>query len=344
MLKQRAKQIAFLCLFFSGLLVNAQEKIKVVVTASMLTDMAQNIGGDKIDVKCIVPIGGDPHIYEPVPTDARLVANAQLIFRNGLTFEGWLNKLMENSGTKAPIITVTKGIDVISSQTYTNSADPHAWMNSNNVITYVKNMKNALIQLDPENEQYYTNNYNRYKKELETLHDFVIEEIKKIPADKRIIITSHDAFQYYGRAYGLQLEAVLGTSTDAVPQTSDYQRLTTVIKASKVPAIFVESTINPKTLRQIAKDNGVKIGGQLYADSLGDEDSPAPTYVKMMMHNTTTIVNGLSGIISESTATNDVHNNHEEQELSKGKTWMVIGVLAFLFLGGFLFVAKKLNG
>ena len=268
--------------------------IKVVATASMIADMAKEIGGNLIEVQCVVPIGGDPHIYDPTPGDAQMVAQADLILRNGLTFEGWLTELIENSGTKANNVLVTKGVAAIESLIYENATDPHAWMDAHNGLIYIRNIKEALIELDPDNSIIYQSRYDAYAKRLEELDQYIFERINTIPESKRILITSHDAFQYYGKRYGIRLESVLGTSTDAEVQTADIVRLNRVIKESGIPALFVESTINPKVLEQIASDNHLQIGGKLYSDSIGDKDSPAPSYYDMLKHNTDVIVAALS--------------------------------------------------
>ena len=222
--------IIFQCICKAG----AQDSMpRVVATASMIADMAENIGGDQVQVECIVPIGGDPHLHEPTPRDARLVASADLILVNGLTFEGWLNELIENSGTKAKIALVTKGIDAINSLKYENSADPHAWMDASNGIIYIDNIRNALSELDPENADIYDFNYNVYKGQIEEVDVFIQNEILRIPKEHRVLITSHDAFQYYGRRYGIELEAILGTSTDAQVQTVDVMRLNKVIRRKR---------------------------------------------------------------------------------------------------------------
>ena len=313
----------------------AQDKKTVVATASMMADMAKNIAGGMVNVECIVPIGGDPHLHEPTSRDAQMVNRADLILKNGLTFEGWLNELIENSGTKAKTVRVTEGIQPIQSAEYENSADPHAWMDASLGLTYIKNIKDALSELDPNNADIYSFNYGVYKKQLEDLDQYIKAEIQKIPAKKRVLITSHDAFQYYGRAYGIQLEAILGTSTDAEAQTSDIIRLNKVIKSNKVPALFIESTINPKLLKQLAKDNDIEIGGQLYADSIGDEESPAPTYLDMLKHNTDVIVAALSRVPSETTA-----------QISDGEgsnNWLLWGIIAALLIGGFVMMVRMQN-
>lgn len=309
---------------------SAQEQKKVLATASMISDMAQQIAGDKLSIDCIVPIGGDPHLYDPVPSDARKAAQADLILKNGLTFEGWLQELIDNSGTKATQILVTEGVKPIESLAYANSADPHAWMNVANGIIYTKNIYNAIVALDPDNESYYTKNYNAYKAKLEYLDQYITDRIQSIPAKNRVLITSHDAFQYYGRKYGIQLEAILGTSTDAEEQTSDIIRVNKVIRERSVPAVFIESTVNPKLLTQIASDNDIIIGGSLYADSIGDKDSPAPNYYDMLKYNTETIVAALS-----------TETGIRDKKNEDGKTNVLwFGVAGLIGIGLLLLVAK----
>ncbi len=303
----------------------APQKPVVLATASMIADMAKQIAGDNVIIECIVPIGGDPHIYDPTPGDAQMIGKADLILRNGLTFEGWLNELIENSGGNAEVITVTDGIDPIASSVYDNAVDPHAWMDANRGLTYAKNIYEAIALLIPAQKTMLTQNYEAYLEQLRNTDRYIMEQIMTIPADRRVLITSHDAFQYYGRRYGLQLESVLGTSTDADVQTSDIVRLNKVIRAKKVPALFVESTINPKLLEQLASDNDIRVGGSLYADSLGDEDSPAPTYLAMLRHNTDVIVAALNRTLTDDTA-----HNAGEKPIAKDRNW------TYLLLGGIL--------
>ena len=272
----------------------ADNRPKVVATASMIADMAQTIAGDLLEIECIVPIGGDPHLHEPTPRDAKLVSDADLILVNAMTFEGWLGKLIVNSGTNAIVDTVTRGVKAIRSLTYENAVDPHAWMDASNGLIYVKNIYEALVELDPENKDIYLFNYEIYKSQLEELDRYIQEKINSLPAKRRILVTSHDAFQYYGKRYGLQLEALLGISTDADIQTRDIMRISKVISDNQIPAIFTESTINPKVLNQLARDQAIAIGGKLFSDSIGDEDSDAPSYLAMLKYNTDTIVEALS--------------------------------------------------
>ena len=299
------RQFLALVLVFGFINFGYSQKKKVVATASMIGDMAEVLSGGLLDVTTIVPIGGDPHLYEPTPSDASLINSADLILKNGLTFEGWLNELIENSGTKARSVLVTEGIEPIASQDYVNATDPHAWMDLSLGEKYAEDVAEALGVLDPENAEVYNFNLEIYKQQIQELDQYILSQVETIPVKQRVLITSHDAFQYYGRRYGLKLESVMGTSTDAEVQTSDVSHLRKIIKKTGVPAVFIESTINPKLIQQIAKDSGVKIGGKLYADSIGDKDSPAPTYLDMLRYNTDVIVKALKGEIPENLKENE---------------------------------------
>ena len=331
-----SKYLLSILLTISSFLLLAQKPV-VVSSASMFTDMVQNIGGELVETETIVPIGGDPHLHTPTPRDAKLVGRADLLFLNGLTFEGWINELIENSGTEGETVIITEGITPISSDTYKNSTDPHAWMDVSHGRAYIKNITNALKKIDPANAEQYEINYQKYDATLAELDAYVMNKVKEIPTEKRRLITSHDAFKYYGKRYGIELDAIQGISTDSEVQTSDIKRVANTINTYKVPAVFVESTINPKLLSQIAKDNDVKIGGSLYADSLGDKDSPAATYVDMIKHNTNTIVNGLTGNI-DATAQDDV-----VKDGSKQSNLILYGLIGLLLIGGMLFLIKKLS-
>lgn len=319
------------------LVLNAQaeERPLVVATASMFADMTEVIGGNLIDVRMIVPVGGDPHIYEPTPSDAQLVARADLVLRNGLTFEGWIDELVLNSGFSGRIATITQGIEVIESEEYENSADPHAWMSARNGLTYLQNIRDALVTLAPEYEEEFNFNYQIYRQQVEDLDQEIEATLASIPRHKRILITSHDAFRYFGRRYGVQVEAVLGTSTDADVQTSDIRRLTRVLQETEVPALFIESTINPKLLKVLANDNNVVIGGSLYADSLGEKDGPAGTYLDMLRHNARTIAEGLSLEKQE--------GNHEVEEGNTTQKYLLFGFILLMMIGSFFFMVFKLN-
>ena len=319
------------CWLSAGWLAAQEAKPLVVASASIFADMAREIGGDAVEVRSIVPIGGDPHLHEPTPSDATLVNSADLILRNGLTFEGWLNELIAYSGSDAEVVTITEGIRPIESLDYANATDPHAWMDASLGLIYLRNIKNALVRLDSANREMFELNYEVYRRQIRALDDEIRTAVQRIPEGQRVLITSHDAFQYFGRRYGLALEAVLGVSTDAEVQTSDIARLTRTLQARRVPAIFIESTINPKLLQQIASDNGVCIGGSLYADSLGDAESPAPTYYDMLRHNADVIVAALSRADGEC-----------DFSVPGGSFWtnvVLYSLLGVMLIGGFVYVA-----
>ena len=335
--------VRLLCLVLFPVWLTAQtpppDAPLVVTTASIFADMTRMIGGDAVRVETIVPIGGDPHTHEPTPRDARLVTAADLILRNGLTFEGWLNELIDNSGTAAPVVTITRGVTPIASSVYANATDPHAWMDVQRGLVYLENIRDALRELVPTEADMFDFNYRVYRQQLEDLDAYIRLSIERIPEEHRVLITSHDAFQYFGRRYGLELESVLGISTDAEAQTSDVLRLTQTIRQRGVPAIFVESTINPKMLQQIAQDENVRIGGELYADSLGDTDSPAPTYYDMLKHNTETIVAGLIGLNEGAAAETETTQRGNRRVV----TFVLWGIVALVLIGGFVYVALRVQ-
>lgn len=320
-MKKSILLISFLS--FSFQLIGQQ--LKIVASASMISDIANNVIGDLHDIEMIVPIGGDPHLHEPTPSNARQVASADLILINGLTFEGWITELIDNSGTEGRVITVTDGVNVLSSETYQNSADPHAWMDAANGIIYAENIKSAISKLDPDNATTYSSNFENYKAKLNALDQEILQSIKTIPSNQRVLITSHDAFQYYGRKYGIRLEAIMGISTEAEAQTADIIRVNKVIRENNVPALFIESTINPKLIQQLASDNDVSIGGSLFADSLGDKKTEASTYIDMLRYNTKTIVEALR---KERKA-----GSHQTSESKKSSNLILyLGLIGLLFL------------
>ena len=317
-------------LILLGLLVvqfqlTAQEKIKVISTVSIIADIASNIVGETADIETIVPIGGDPHVYEATARDARLAQSGDIFFINGLNFEGWIEELITNSGSVAPSYIITEGVNAIGSSTYENSFDPHAWMDVSNVFIYARNIKDAMVKHFPKHKDIYEENYATYLVKLKELHKYVQTEINSIPKQQRILVTSHDAFAYYGKQYGIDVEAIIGISTEAEARSSDVLRVSKVINERKVPAIFIESTINPKMIKRLADDNGVPVGGELHADSLGDPQSKAGTYIGMIKSNTDIIVNALS---KNKTATTKI----DEDRGGKNIGLYMVGALFILLL------------
>ncbi len=333
--KCRSKVLFLSSVFcLAGLAAQSEVRPLVVTSASIFADMAAVIGGDLITVESIVPIGGDPHTYEPTPSDVQLIAKADAILINGLTFEGWINEMITNSGTAAAVTRITEGLEAIASEEYQNSSDPHAWMSAKNGQIYAANIRDALIRLDPENAEAYRFNANIYQLQMADLDTYIQGQIARIPQHKRILITSHDAFRYYGRRYGITVEATLGTSTDADVRTQDVAKLTQLIREKKIPAIFVESTVNPKLIRQIASDNAAVIGGSLYADSLGEPGGEASTYLDMLRHNTDVIVAGLLGQ-SETEAAASPAAIYSQ--------YLLLVFILFVMIGAFGWLVQELN-
>ena len=286
------KYLATILLFFITTITFA--KPKVVCTTTIIYDIAQNIAQDKVQLICLMPVGGDPHIYEPVPGDAQKVADADMILKNGLFLEGWLEKLINNKPSNT-IYAAANGIEAIQNKNLHASPDPHAWMDAKLGMIYAANIKNALVATNPANANFYEQNFQTYLQKLIALDQYIADKINSIPEKKRVLITSHDAFRYFGRHYGIRVEAALGTSTDAEAQIGDINNLIKIIKETSIGAIFIEATINPKLIYQLATDQGIKIGGKLYADSVGDPKSGAGTYIDMLRYNADTIANGLIG-------------------------------------------------
>lgn len=303
-------------------------QFKLVATTTIIADISKEIAGDHMEIISLMPVGGDPHLYDPIPKDAQTIVNASIIFKNGLGLEGWLNKLIDNSETSALIRNVSDGVNAIGNIEHENSYDPHAWMNVKNGIIFAENIYEGLRLIDPKNAKYYKLNLDDYILRLIELEAEVIKMISQIPINQRILITSHDAFRYYGEAYGIQVESIIGTSTEAEARIEDVNRIIQIIDNYKISSIFVESTINPKLMEQLSKDRGVRIGGKLFADSLDDPDKVAGTYIGMIRSNTETIVNGLL-------------YSKKGERLNGDRLFLF--VLVFLFMLTFFYVASKVR-
>lgn len=275
-------------------ILTAAQTVKVVATTSFLADMAQQLAPANCEVLSLLPLGADPHVYEAVPGDARLLAEADMIIENGLNLEGWLKKLIDQAGGQALLLTATQGIDAIGSAEHVDSYDPHAWMDPLLGRVYIRNIANGLQRLLPAQAAEIEVRYQQYDQQLLALHTYIESRVAQIPPQHRIIATTHDAFRYFGNRYGMRVLSVLGTTTDAEVRVNDLQALISTIEAEKLPAIFIESTINPKLLQQVAADAGIRIGGSMYADSMGPKGSGADTYLNMLRHNANTLLAGLS--------------------------------------------------
>ena len=270
----------------------ASAKIKVVSTFSILGDMVQNIGGNNIELTTLVGANGDGHVYEPTPADAKSVAAADVVFVNGLGFEGWIDRLVKASGYKGKVIIATEGIKELK---FEGELDPHAWQDLSNGRIYIKNIKNALINVDPINSDLYKKNFIAYDKILESMDKSTKDKFADIPKKNRKVITSHDAFLYFGRAYGIDFRSPVGVTTESEPSAGELAELITEMRKDNIKALFAENITDPRLIKQLAKEVNAQIGGTLYSDALSDNSEPANTYINMFKYN----VNELATILSK---------------------------------------------
>jgi len=264
----------------------ADKPLHVVASFSILADMVRQVGGDDVVVTSLVAPDADTHAYQPTTEDAKSLAKADLIVVNGLGFEGWMQRLSVASGTKGVIVVASVGI---TPRTMTEDnrriTDPHAWQDLANGRIYVKNIAAALEKAAPEHAPAFRVRAARYEAELVKVDQEVRKQLADIPLAQRKIITSHDAFGYFGAAYGVAFLAPVGISTESEPSASDVARLVTQIKAEGVREVFIENMTNAKLIEQIAKDAGAEVGGTLYSDALSLPTGPAPTYLAMFSNN-----------------------------------------------------------
>ncbi|MEP7454379.1 zinc ABC transporter substrate-binding protein AztC [Phyllobacterium sp. SB3] len=295
------------------------ENLKVVASFSIISDFAKNVGGDKIDLTTLVGADGDAHVYEPKPSDAAAVAKADVVLVNGLNFEGFLPRLVEASATKAPIVELTKGVEPLKSEeeehdhaggeahkhegeAHNHEAghnhgayDPHAFQSISNAKIYVKNIADAFCTADAVNCDTYKTNAADYTKKLDATETDVKAAIASIPENKRLVITSHDAFGYFEHEYGLKFLAPEGISTDSEASAADIVALIKQIKEDKASAIFVENITNPRLIEQIASETKLKVGGTLFSDALSKPEDGAGTYIDLMNHNIDTFKKAILG-------------------------------------------------
>ncbi len=273
----------------------AQEKLKVLATFSILGDLAKNVGGDRVEVSSLVGPNSDAHVYTPAPADVRRAADARVVITNGLGFEGWMSRLIKASGSKAPVVVASKGIEVRKASGdhghghAGDAADPHAWQSVANAKSYVVNIRDALAAADPDGAAAYRANAATYLARLDDLDKEIRAAIAVIPADRRRMITNHDAFGYFQQAYGVEFIAPQGVSTEAETSARDVARIITQVKKQRIPAVFLENITDPRLMERIAKETGARIGGKLYSDALTEEHGDAPSYIDLMRHNLKTI-------------------------------------------------------
>ena len=301
MLRQLASLILFCWIATISPLSAAAEPIPVVATFSIVADITQQVGGDRIKVQSLVGPDADAHVFQPSPKDARALAEARLVVANGLGFEGWIERLIKSSGYRGPVVKASDGVqtqqlehDDHDSHGHGSGIDPHAWQNAENIARYVDNIQTALATVDPQSAATYRANADRYKQELARLHAEIRQTFASLPAERRKVVTTHDAFGYFSRAYGVAFIAPVGVNTEAEPSAADIGRIIKQIRRERIPAVFLETISDPRLLERIRQESGARVGGTLYSDALSSASGPAPTYLKMMRYNANTIAKALA--------------------------------------------------
>lgn len=302
--------------------------LKVVATTGFLADITAHIAGQSARVQSLLPQGSDPHRYEAVPNDTRLLAEAVLIIENGLHLEGWLDKLIARTAQKAQRAVVTKGIIPIQDPEHANSYDPHAWMDPVLGRIYARNIYEALLAQCPLDSVGLTARWSAYDQRLIELDREISVLLSKIPHKHRILGTNHDAFRYFSARYQFRVISLLGTSTDADIRTADVLQMKNVILENDLPCIFIEANLNPKMLREIAADAGCSVGPALYADSMGPDGTDADSYIGMLRHNAMVLAQFL-GNKRESAAGSGPSEDSQYPSSPSGprSVWWVLGLM-----------------
>jgi zinc/manganese transport system substrate-binding protein len=284
---------AALCVITVGAI--AADKVPVMASFSILGDLVQVVGGDRVAVTTLVGPDEDAHVFEPKSADAKNLLQTKLLVTNGLGFEHWAQKLVKSAGYKGQTVVASQGIKsrTMPAEKGKTETDPHAWQDPTNIALYVKNIAAALSKLDPSGASTYQANSVVYIKELEALDNESKAAFATIPANKRKVITSHDAFGYFGAHYAIRFLAPQGISTEAELSAKEVAQLIKQIQKEKIKAVFVENMSNPKLLAQLSKDAGVTVGAALYVDALTAPGGPADTYLKLMRHNVTQLAHGM---------------------------------------------------
>ncbi|MDG5787922.1 metal ABC transporter substrate-binding protein [Evansella sp. AB-P1] len=301
MLRKKLLSIGFVILF--GLMFTAcgseetaqedKEGLTITTSFSVLGDIISNIIGDHGTVEYIVPIGEEPHEYEPVPSDFQQVSDADVFYINGLDLEEWLERIVSNV-TETDIVEVSSGVTPIPLVGEEDESDPHAWLSPKNVIVYVENIVEDLVERDPEGESIYRENADAYIAELKELDAWIEEQVAQIPEEYRMIIVSENAFKYFGDSYGFQTEGVweINSHEEGTPQ--QINRIIDIVRDSGLPAVFVETTVDNRYMEAVSNDSDVPIAGEVYTDAIGPEGSGAETYIGMMEANVKVFVDGLT--------------------------------------------------
>jgi len=277
-------------------------KLKVVATYSILADLAREVGGEHVDVHSMVKIGANPHEYDPLPADVQAMADADVVFYNGLNLEAggaWFDKLRATTGkdaSDAPVYRLSKGVEpkYLTTKGKESETDPHAWLDVSNGIRYVENVKQALIKEDPKNKADYEKNADAYIKKLQTLDQEAKKQFASIPKAERHLVTSEGAFKYFGTAYDVKADYIWEINSDNQGTPAQVRRIVDTIKDQDIPVLFVETSVDRRSMETVSRETGVPIGGTLFTDSLGAPGKDGDTYYSMMQVNIETITEALA--------------------------------------------------
>ena len=281
---------------------NSDEKVQVVTTYSIIYDIVKNVGGDKVDIHSLAPIGSNPHEYDPLPEDVKKTTDADAVFYNGLNLEAgnaWFDSLMETTGKDgedAPVFLMSDGVEAMYLTTEGNEGeeDPHAWLNIENGIQYAKNARDGLIEVDPDNKEVYEKNAEEYIAELQELHDTAVKEFNEIPEEERVLVTSEGAFKYFSAAYGFQAEYIWEINQENQGTPNQITRIVDIINEKEITGLFLETSIDPRSMEAVSNETDVPIMGDVFTDSLAEPGNEGDTYISMMESNIETIKEGLS--------------------------------------------------
>ena len=281
---------------------NTSEKLKVVATNSIIADITKNIAGDKIDLHSIVPVGQDPHEYEPLPDDVKKTSQADLIFYNGINLEtggnAWFTKLVQNAKKEEnkDYYAVSDGVDVIylEGQNEKGKEDPHAWLNLENGMIYAKNIAKQLSVKDPKNKDFYEANLKKYLEKLETLDKEAKQKFNNIPKEKKMIVTSEGCFKYFSKAYNVPSAYIWEINTEEEGTPDQIKALVEKLRKTKVPSLFVESSVDERPMQTVSKDTNIPIFEKIFTDSVAEPGQNGDSYYNMMKWNLDKIAEGLS--------------------------------------------------
>jgi len=279
----------------------AKEKLIIVTTTGMIGDAVKNIVGDSAEVISLMGPGVDPHLYKVAQSDIKKLLNADVIFYNGLHLEGKMGEVLDQMSERKPVIAIYNGLtekQLRATSEFQGNYDPHIWFSVQLWTDVVKYIGKNLAEIDEDHASFYQANTAKHVEELTSLHSWTAEQIKTIPKEQRVLITAHDAFGYFGREYGMKVKGLQGLSTAAEYGLKDVTNLVDFISENKIKAVFVESSVSDRSIKAVmegckAKGHHVRIGGTLYSDAMGAENKPEGTYIGMVKHNVTTIVEAL---------------------------------------------------